>query len=315
MRRQAWLAVGLMALVGAAVRPVVAEPLIERLVQLPVGDAAHGLAVGPDGLLYVSDTGGGRTGLIFVFSNSGQLSGRIVIPAGPSGIIALRGLVFDQQGSLYVADMANGQPERGRIIRVNSRGRQNIFASGLTAPGGLAIDQSDVLYVTDGLNGSVLWIGPDGASAPFVEDERLRPHSQAGFGATGLAFAPNGRSLYVSNTADNRLLRIGVDSDGAAGRVSVLAEGSGPPASGRRLDGPEGLAVDSGGNILVAASRSDHVEAFDPEGKPLWQIPAGGRSVFATPTSLAVWGRSLFVANLAENGLSFVSRIWLYDLD
>jgi sugar lactone lactonase YvrE len=312
--------VGLVALLGGVVRSAAAQTEVERLAQLPAGDAAYGLAVDDDGYIYVSDTSGLRNGTIFVYGPTGELHDQLTVSAGPSGLVSLRGLAFDRLGNLYVADLANGQPDRGRIVKLTPRGRQSVFASGLTAPSGLAFDRSGVLYVSDGSNGAVVWIGQDGTSAPFVEDERLKPHSARTAGASGLAFAPGDSALYISNVADDRLLKLTINNDGSAGRLSVLADGSTLRAQGRGshlLDGVDGLVVDSHGNLLVTASRADEVEVFGPDGRLLTRLPGDDRDLFASPTGLALSpsGRTVYVANLAaDNGLSHLSKFSLADL-
>jgi sugar lactone lactonase YvrE len=319
VQRLLWTMLGLIALIGNLVGSASAQAAVDRLAQLPAGDAAYGLAVDDDGQIYVSDTSGSRNGTILVYTPSGGLHDRLTVPAGSSGLVSLRGLAFDKFGNLYVADSANGEPDRGRIIKFTPRGRQSVFASGLTSPGGLAFDRSGILYVTDGLNGSVVWIGQDGASAPFVEDERLRPHSRS-VGASGLAFAPGGDALYISNVADDRLLKLNVNKDGSAGRLSVLADGSSLQDQGRGshlLNGVDGLLVDNRGNLVIAASLADEVQMFSPEGRLVARLPTGGRSEFASPTGLArsPSGRTVYVANLAaDNGFSHVSTFALDDL-
>lgn len=312
VRRVVWLLVGVVAVLGL-VRPARAEPGVELVAGLPLGSAAYGLAVGPDGLLYVGDVGG-RRGEILVFGLDGGRQDRIAVAAGPSGLVALRGMAFDRDGSLYVADLADGQPERGRIVKVNARGRQSVFASGLTAPTALAIDRAGVVYVANALEGSVDWIGPDGASATFVEDERLRPSVRGGVGASGLAFAADESALYIANFSANRILKLAINPDGSAGRLSVLVDAVELRGAGL-VDGPLGLAVDSQGNILVAVHRSDEIQVFSPRGRLLGRLPTNGGSLFSNPTALATSGRYLYVANLGlEQGLSHVSRVPLTDL-
>jgi sugar lactone lactonase YvrE len=321
VQRLLWVIVGLVALLGGLVGSASAQTAVGRLAQLPAGDAAYGLAVDEDGQIYVGDTAGSRTGTIYVYSPSGELRDVLTVSAGAAGLVSLRGLAFDKLGNLYVADSATGQPERGRIVKIGPRGRQSVFASGLTSPGGLAFDRSGILYVTDGLNGSVVWIGPDGASAPFIEDERLRPHGRA-VGASGLAFAPGDSALYISNVADDRLLKLNVNNDGSAGRLSVLVDSASLRAQGRGshlLNGVDGLAVDGHGNLLVAASLADEVEVISPEGRLIARLLADSRGSFASPTGIALSpsGRTVYVANLAldnDNGLSHVSTFTLDDL-
>jgi sugar lactone lactonase YvrE len=312
VRRLAWLIAVLVVLLGV-VRPVTAQVTVELVVGLPVGVAAYGLAVGPDGALYVGDIGG-RRGEIFVFTQSGRLRERIQVPAGPTGLVALRGLAFDGHGNLYVADLADGDAERGRVLKITPRGRLSVFASGLTAPTAIALDREGIVYVTDALNGAVHWFGPDGATAQFVEDERLRSDDGDGLGASGLAFAPDGSALYISSFSEDRILRVAIDKDGSAGRLSVLADGG--DLRGGRLDGPLGLAVDGQGNLLVAAHRSDEILILSPRGRLLARVPAEGGSLFSNPTALATAGQRVYVANLGlESGLSHISRFELAGLD
>jgi sugar lactone lactonase YvrE len=301
-----------------AAPPARAAPEFDRLAQLPAGQAAYGLAAGPDDSLYLSSALEVGRGTIYRFKLSGEARERITIQARAGEVVALRGLAFDRQGQLYVADAGNGRAAQGRIVTISTSGRQRVFADDLSAPLGLAIDRDDVLYVTDGLHGAINWIGPDGASAQFIEDERLQAHAREGLGATGLAFAPNGSSLYITNSADDRLLRLSINDDGSAGRLSVLADGPTLRREGRGsgvLDGPEALAVDGRGNILVAASRSDELDLFSPEGKLLQRLRGSGDAALSSPTGLALTGRYGFVVNLApEHGLSHLSRFPLDDL-
>ena len=316
MRPLTWLIIGLLAVMGVA-QSASAEADVDFVASLPLGDAAYAVAISPDGLLYVADIGGPR-GWIFVFTQSGLLRERISIQAGPSGLVAPRAIVFDRLGNLYIADAASGEPERGRILRIKPRGRPSVYASGLTMPTALAVDSSGVLYVADGRNGAVLWIGPDGASASFVEDERLLPRTRSGVGASGLAFAPDESALYLTNFDDERLLRLTINPDGSAGRLSTLATSADFRGPGQRtgiLDGPTGLAVDDQGNILVAAHRSNQIQSFTPRGHLLGRVPSSGGSLLANPTTLALADRRVYVANLGlEQGLSHVSRFWLSEL-
>jgi sugar lactone lactonase YvrE len=309
----------LVALAGLLVAPGVgAEPEFDRLAQLPAGQAAYGLAVGPDEALYLSDSSGVGRGIVYVYATSGQARERIPVQAHDGQTVALRGLVFDRRGNLYLADAGDGRPNRGRIVKISTRGHQSVVADDLSAPLGLALDRDEILYVTDGLNGAIRWIGPDGASALFVEDNRLASNARGGLGAAGLAFSANGNSLYITNAADDRLLRLAINDDGSAGKLSVLADGPSLRREGRGsgvLDGPEAVVVDSRGNILVAASRSDEIDLFSPEGRLLQRLRGSGEAKLSSPTGLALAGRYGFVVNLAaEHGLSHLSRFPLEDL-
>jgi gluconolactonase len=71
----------------------------------------------------------------------------------------------------------------------------------------------------------------------------------------GVGLSPDGATLYVADTADGNLYRFPIGAGGALGTRAVAAATSGSP---------DGLAVDSGGNVFVATSTG--VEVFAPSG-------------------------------------------------
>lgn len=109
---------------------------------------------------------------------------------------------------------------------------------------------------------------------------------------TGVAFAPNGRRVYVTNRTANTVSVI----DAAAGKVV---------AEVRVGRGPAGVAVSPDGKWVYAANTWDHTVSV---------IDAAGRRVAATikvgfePTGLAVSpdGRRVYTANYISNDVSVI---------
>src|SRR5688572_8428777 len=143
------------------------EPFVHGLVN------PTSMALGPDGLLYVSSRFEGRVYRIFD-------DGRYEVMASDLGVAC--GLAFGADGSLYVGDRA------GSIFRIDGKGRTETFASipSSIAAFHLAMSPSGDLYVaapTLASYDSVRRIDPDGRvhalNVPFG-----RPH--------GLAFDANG---------------------------------------------------------------------------------------------------------------------------
>lgn len=279
----------------------------ETISTLPGGEAAYGLVIGPDGLLYVTHTSADRrTGAILVYRRSGELAWSLPITPGPAERVDLRGIAIDRAGSIVVADAGDGGRGQGRIVKIDPRGQQTVLPVRLTAPGALAFDRDGILYVTDGLNGAVIWIGPDGASAPFIEDDRLRADDSDRPGATGLAFAPDFRALYISNLAADRIFKLSINADGSAGRLSLFADADELRQNSRdsgALDGPAGLAVDERGNVLVAASTAREIDILAPTGKLLDRIRLADVDGAGAPVAVAVHGRSVYVASRAADGV------------
>jgi len=179
------------------------------------------MAVGPDGLLYVSSRFEGRVYRVFN-------DGRYEVMASDLGVAC--GLAFGTDGSLFVGDRA------GSIFRIDRNGRTETFATipssiaafhlamspdgvlfvsaptlasydsvrrvhadgrveGLNIPfgrpQGLAFDPNGVLHIVEALAGSsgVYAIRPDREPELVV----------AGAGLVGVAFAKNGEMIVASN--------------------------------------------------------------------------------------------------------------------
>ena len=92
----------------------------------------------------------------------------------------------------------------------------------------------------------------------------------------GLVLAPDGRILYVAETVPNRILSFPVISPGRLGPVSVFA--TLPAREGHQAE-PDGLAVDTKGNLYVAHLGTSMVRVFDKSGKAYRDLPGGNYDV------------------------------------
>jgi sugar lactone lactonase YvrE len=257
-------------------------------------DRPHGVAVGDDFSVYVSDM---KNSTIRRISPSGEVStvagkaGEEGTADGPAGEARFRlpeGVAVGPDGTLYVADTYNftvRKITRDGIVRTlagqagspgdaDGRGTQARF----NMPMGVAVDGAGNVYVADADydgtptgNCLVRKISPDGtvstlagrSGSPGGADGRA---SEARFKkCVGIAATRDG-TVYLADTGAHTIRRITPD-----GRVSTLggsfqqggrADGTGPEA---RFLNPQGLAIDERGVLYVADTGNHLIRKGVPE--------------------------------------------------
>lgn len=183
-----------------------------------------------------------------------------------------KGLAFDGNGHLYVADAS-----AGTIVRYNLPDGAGFTTSiNLNSPVGIAFDVNGNLFVGESGNGNILKITQDGIRSTFA----------SGLGSpAGLAFAGNG-NLFVADFAGGAIYRITPE-----GTKTTFATG---------LDLPAGLAFDRTGTLFAADSGSGVIFKFAPD---------GARTTFTTglgrPYGLAFEDSGTLIVTDNENGSTF----------
>jgi len=209
------------------------------------------------------------------------------------------GLVFDREGRLVMCQHGDR-----RIVRRETDGRLTVLADRfegkrLNSPNDLVYDSRGNLYFTDppfGLPGS---FADPGKELPFQGVYRLNPDGTLRALITdlrapnGIAFAPDERTLYVSNADNTRPIWMAypVAPDGTLGPGRVFAEARAFVREGEGV--PDGLKVDRDGNLFAAGPGGVHVLA--PDGTRL------GRIVTGVPTGNLNWGEDGSVLYIAAN--------------
>lgn len=246
------------------------------------------IAVDASGNLYVSDsnsdviqkiTGAGQVSLIAgqtgaAGSTDGTgVSARFNMPAG---------IAINSAGIIFVADTANAT-----IRRIGSDGAVTTFAgtasirgsadgTGTAAtfsmPNGIAVDAAGNLYVADSMNDTIRKITATGAVTTFAGTAGLSG-SANGNGATARFNLPTGLAIdgtgnvYVSDTTNNLIRKIT-----ATGDVTTLAGLDGVSGSQDGTGGtaffnhPNGLTIDSAGNLYVADTGNSVIRKITPAG-------------------------------------------------
>jgi gluconolactonase len=195
----------------------------------------------------------------------------------------LEGPVFDAAGNLYVTDIPFG-----RILRIDARGEWEQVAEWAGEPNGMKFLNERELLVTDYRNGLMACDIASGAVRPYLERRnserfkgvndlifdgdgnlyftdqgqtglhdptgrlyRLRPDGRLDLlldnvpSPNGVALSPDERVLYLGVTRGNQVWRVPLLDDGSVAKVSAFFTSYGP-------SGPDGLAVDDSGRVIVA---------------------------------------------------------------
>lgn len=230
----------------------------------------------------------------------------------------LEGPVFDAAGNLYVTDIPFG-----RIFRIDPRGEWEQVAEWDGEPNGAKFLNERELIVTDYRNGLMAVDVTSGAVRPFLERRnserfkgvndlafdsagnlyftdqgqtglhdptgrlyRLRPSGQLELllanvpSPNGVALSPDERVLYLAVTRGNCVWRVPLLPDGSVAKVGQFFTSYGP-------SGPDGLAVDAEGRLLVANPGLGYVWVLNDRAEPV-QVMRGvpGSSI----TNLAFGG-------------------------
>ena len=272
---------------------------------------ASGLAVGPDGSIYINDEDNNRIrrvapdGTLTTVAGGGSTDGD-GIPATQAILFVPRNICLGPDGSLFICESGGNS----RIRRVAPDGRISTIAGGgcgtnhwdvngipatqacLYSPNSVAVGLGGNIYVTEGA--WVRRIGADGLitavagqgpfSAGFAGDGGP-PRKARFYWPDGLALSPDG-SLYIADTG-NRCVR----------RVGPNLPGFGPASLGiASEDGREVFFFDVNGRHLRTVNALNGVTLlsfdYDPAGRlTAIQDADGNRTTFerqldGTPTAI-----------------------------
>jgi sugar lactone lactonase YvrE len=277
---------------------------VEKFATLPSGFGnPEGITVDSHGNVYVTTfvPTGAPPGQLFVFGRNGHLHRQVSIQDSSNFLLGLD--FHPYTGDLLVIDFG-----KARVIKVNPfSGTANNFAV-IDPPGGaglnaLTFDKQGNVYISDSFRGIIWRTGPNGGVPElWVESQLLRPLSTPPsfavppFGANGLAFNKDGSALFVSNTGDDRVIKIPV-SGGKADTPVVFVNS---------INGADGLIMDKDDNLWVAANQANEIVVVDKTGRAIAKLGdfdgidrRGAPIGFLFPASLVRHDGWIYVTNLA----------------
>jgi len=220
----------------------------------------EGPALARDGTLYFVDIPAGR---IFAMSPKGEFSILVEYDGHPNG------LKIHKDGRIFIADYKNGimfvDPAKRKVEPFLTR----VANQPLHGPNDLAFASNGDIYFTDQGNSDIV--------RPTGRVVRVRPSGEWDIllsdlpSPNGLVLSPDEQSLYVALTRSNNIWKAPLDvppglaACSAVGTTGVFVQMSGGT-------GPDGMAVDEAGNVVVAHTGLGCVWVFSPLGEPLYRV-------------------------------------------
>ena len=277
-------------------------PAIDACVGFP-----EGLAVGPDGSLFIVDGLSVRrvdAGTQIITTVAGSFDYGFCGDGGPATSACFNNaldLAVDAQGNLFIADAGNN-----RIRRVDAAtqiittfagdGSLSFCGDGgpaasacLFQPFGVALDAGGNVLVADTHNNRIRSIDAAGiidtlagnGSESFCGDGD--PAITACLGSPfGIAFDAGG-DLLIADRDNHRIRRI----DAATQIISTVAGngrpgfcGDGGPATSACLNSPNAIAIDTDGNLFIADTTNRRVRRVDAQTGIITTVVGNGQSGF-----------------------------------
>ncbi len=290
-----------------------------------------GLAVGPDGALYIADTLNARVRRVGLDGIITTVAGTGVAGFGGDGGVATAaqlnnptGVSVSRSGDLYIADALNARLRRvgpdGFISTVAGTGTRGGNGDGgaapraqLSQPEGVTVGPDGTIYIADSGNGTIRRIGPNGIISSvnanlnlLTADGRYRANVATGFTGyhMGVAVSADGY-LFVSEGSYRQIVRVAPDDSvvrvagtGVAGAAGF--SGDGGAATAARLNNPMGVAIGPDGALYIADTANERVR----------RVASSLPNVSLTESAIASGdGAQLYIFNAAGRHLRTVDAV------
>jgi sugar lactone lactonase YvrE len=248
-----------------------------------------GVAVSPDGHLFIADTGNNRIrevlsdGTIGTFAGNGN-AGLYGDGGSPidAAIHAPRAIVFDSSFNLFIADTLDHRVRKisnstNTIDTVVGKGQGFAGDGGpatnalLNLPTSLALDSAGNLYIADQANGRIRKVSTNGTISTVAGTETVFT-GDSGPAINALVSSPRAvavdgaGNVYISEPGENRIRKVTPDGTivTIAGNGNCCYSNDGGSATSAPLNLPWGLAVDPAGNVFVADSGNSAIRVLRP---------------------------------------------------
>jgi gluconolactonase len=210
------------------------------------GGGPNGVALGPDGMLYVCNNGG------FSWGRTAQ------------GLRPIGKADDNSGGRIERID-----PETGKVERVYDR-CEDVH---LSAPNDIVFDRHGDFYFTDHGHRQGRRVDHGAVYYAKADGSLIREVAYPLIGPNGIGLSPDGSILYVAETSSGRLWSWRIEAPGELAKPDWPSPTGGDLAAGlsgfQRYDS---LAVEASGNIAIATLRFGGIVVVSPSGEEVERI-------------------------------------------
>ena len=226
-------------------------------------------------------------------------------PATSAGMQQLRGVAVDSSGNLYIADTGDSVIRKvspngtittvaGAVESISTggavKGGAGYSGDGgpatgaqLDFPGAVAVDAAGNLYIADTLNNRIRKVATSGTITTIAGTGTLAsfgtPAASLGDGGpavnaelglpSGVAVDAAG-NVYIADSFTSRVRKIATNGTittvAGSGMCCTYPPGDGGPATSAEIVTPDGVAVDSVGNLYIADYARNVIRKVSPAG-------------------------------------------------
>ncbi|WP_440950736.1 PKD domain-containing protein [Methanosphaerula subterraneus] len=262
----------------------------------------HDVAVDSAGNVYVADTYNSRIqkfdsngGYLAQWNGSASAGGQLREP---------RGVAVDSAGNVYVADTGNNRVQTFDAAGTFLQGWGSAGSGDgqFSGPIGVAVDSTGNVYVADMENSRIQKFNPSGGFS--------RTMGSAGSGDGHFSYpvdvaVDRADNVYVADWLNNRVQKFDASGTfittwGNDGSASRLGDG--------QFGNPQGVAVDSAGNVYVTDNGNNRVQKFAPETPP----PAPAQAVTAGFYAFGHVGQAPYSVRFLDQSIGSPT-VWTWD--
>jgi sugar lactone lactonase YvrE len=197
----------------------------------------------------------------------------------------LYGVAVDSAGNLHIADTFHYRirkvTPRGKITTIAGNGKKGYSGDGGKATSarlgptfGVAADSAGNLYIADSQNHRIRKVTPAGVITTIAGNGIGGYDGDGGPAALAQISWPYGIAVdssdnYIADTQNHRIRKVTPDGiiTTVAGTGNEGYDGDGGPATSAQLRWPEGIAVDSAGNLYIADTGNNCIRKVAPSSK------------------------------------------------